>query len=264
MPFIKTPLRPVPERLFHYTSERAAESILKGGRNNKEICFWAKNATCKNDKSELELGKRIYEHVHRHLQNEGRHSLLGEVKINPDLVFMNSFTDSAFVNSHMLDIYGCIRLEFDFRGLFDSLSLRECDYILDEDIPELFGSYCEDFDEYLDSLSKGGSDFLSLIQYLHTEMGVILSIPFLKHLKQWGMESEWRHVLYRQPIDSRIFSLYDGQPKMKVFYPSCSLVGITCFVSDANKSSMLSYYTKYKYLVDRNKWDAKVERTEVN
>lgn len=51
---------------------------------------------------------------------------------------------------------------------------------------------------------------------------------------------------------------------MKVFYPSCSLVGITCFVSDANKSSILSYYTKYKYLVDWNKWDAKVERTEVN
>ena len=258
MPFVKTELKPIPERLFHYTCGAATESILMSGRNNDEICLWAKNALCKNDKSELELGRRMYECVHRHLQIAGKHSLLDQVEIDPALVFMNSFTDNCLVNAHMLEEYGHFRLEFDFRGLFDSLSLRECDYILDEDISELSGFYCKDFDEYLGNLHDDRTDLLSLFQYLYTELGVISSIPFLKHLKKWGIENEWRHVLHRQPTDNRIFYLGDRQPRMKVFYPVNSLVRITCFMSSENKNEILPYYYRIKYSVNRNKWDTEV------
>ena len=258
MPFVRTALRPIPERLFHYTSGESAESILKSGRNHGEICFWAKNAICKNDKSELDLGRRMYESVHEHLLGEGRHSLLDVIEIDPTLVFMNSFTENDQVNEHMLDLYGYVRLEFDFRRLNYSTSLRECDYILDDDLMDLSGSYCKDFDEYMENLINDRKDLQSLNQYLCTEMGVITSIPYLKHLREWGVESEWRHVLHMQPQDKRVFSLNNLEPRMKVYYPSRALTGITCFYSSTNENQILPCYNRINHLVCDKKWSTKI------
>jgi len=259
MPLIQEPYRPIPERLFHYTSGDAAFSIISGGvGTDNEICFWLKNAKSKNDSSELKLGMALVDGLQKCMHRNNRSSILNEVVINPELVYMNSFTEEEIVTEHMMNEYGNFRLEFDFRACRQKNDIHECIYFRDEDMDELVHSYCSTFDRDWKLISGEQKDINALFDYLMEGMGAFHSIPLLKHMEEWEKENEWRHVLHRQPKDDRIFTLNDGSDRMKAYYPVSTLKGITCFSSSVRKNKDLPSYYKIKNVVAQSGWDIKV------
>ena len=265
MPIIQVPYRQIPDRLYHYTSGAAAFSIISGGRGkDKEVCFWLKNAQNKNDEAELKLGSSLIESLQLYMKDHERSSLISEVRIDPRLIFVNSFTETASISTHMQEEYGYFRLEFDFREYRYRNDIHECTYFLDEDIADLIECYREVFEKDWPLISRDIKDFNALADYLLEEMSAIQSIPLLKHVDKWGMENEWRHVLHQQENDPRVFILGDGTQRMKIYYPADSLVGITCFLSKENKSKVLSRYYKIKHWVRKNNWNTRVSIVEID
>lgn len=258
MPIVRASYRPIPERLYHYTCGNAAFSIISGGSDDK-ICFWLKNAKSKNDAAELKLGMALTEQLKQYMhEHNDRTSLINEVKIDPELIYVNSFTETKAISDYMLKEYGAFRLEFDFKNYRCKNDIHECSYFEDNDIDELAACYCATFDRYWPLFSGEQKDVGALMEYLIEDMSVIRSIPLLKHLGEWGKENEWRHVLHQQPMDDRIFTLKDGSLRMKFFYPANVLVGVTCFVNHTNKSQVLPYYYKIKNWIQRHNWKTEV------
>lgn len=259
MPIVRASYRQLPDRLFHYTSGSAALSIISGGGDDK-ICFWLKDAKSKNDPAELKLGIALTERLKQYLhEHDDRASLINEVKIVPELIYVNSFTENETVSEYMLKEYGNFRLEFDFRSCSCKNDIHECTYFEEKDIDELVACYCATFDHYWSQFSGEQKDISALMGYLVECMSAIHSIPLLKHLGEWGRENEWRHVLHQQPIDDRIFTLKDGSPRMKVFYPAAALVGVTCFMDGKTKSEVLPHYYKIKNWIRLHSWKTVVK-----
>ena len=258
MPLIQVPYRPIPERLYHYTKGDAAFSIISGGMGiGDEICFWLKNAQSKNDSSELKLGMALIDGLQNYMHRNNRSSIINEVDINPELVYINSFTEEENITEHMLDEYGNFRLEFDFRTCKQKNDIHECIYFKDDDIDELIQNYCSTFDRDWNLISGEKKDINALCDYLVEGMSAIRSIPLLKHMEEWEKENEWRHVLHRQPKDDRMFTLKDGTERMKAYYSLATLKGITCFSAFNRKSKDLPYYYKIKHWVAKCGWDVK-------
>lgn len=260
MPIVGTTYRQICDKLYHYTRGPAALNIIRGGRGaGKEICFWLKNASCKNDASELRLGSALVEGLQQYMRRKNRSSLINDVTINPNLVYVNSFTEGKIVTGHMLKEYGNFRLEFDFRSCGFKSDIRECTYFQEEDIDELVAHYCSAFDREWQLISGTQKDYNALLNYLREGMSAVMSIPLLKHLDEWEEEKEWRHVLHQQPADERVFAMPDGSLRMKVYYPASTLTGITCFTTEEKKSEDLPSYCKINNWVKANKWKTQVK-----
>lgn len=264
MPIVRASYRPVPERLYHYTHGDAVHNIITGGAGeNEEICFWLKNARCKNDVAELKLGEALTEGLQKYMHDHNRASILNEIVINPDLVFINSFTEGEDVTNHLLTEYGNFRMEFDLRGCKCKNDIHECDYFTEDAIGELIDCYCSSFDRYWPLFSGENKDINALAEYLIEGMSAVRSIPLLKHQEEWEQESEWRHVFHRQKDDERVFIHPDGLPRMKVFYPACSLTGITYFPLAKDKESDLAYYRAISDWVNKQGWNTQVNMVDV-
>ena len=259
MALVKASYRQLPARLFHYTNGNAALSIISGGVEvDKEICFWLKNARSKNDETELRLGAALIDGLQQYMQRNNRSSVINEININPDLVFINSFSDGEEVTTHMLKEYGNFRLEFDLRACKYKNDIHECTYFREEDIDELVGCYCAAFDRDWNLISGDTKNINALFDYLVEGMSAVHSIPLLKHSREWEQENEWRHVLYRQPIDERMFILPDGTERMRVCYPASSLTGIKCFSTyETVDNDLLSLETIKDWIVTKG-WDMDV------
>ena len=259
MPIVAASYRPVPERLYHYTGGAAAFNIICGGSGkDKEICFWLKNAKSKNDAAELKLGAALVDELKKYMRRNKRSSLINEVNINPDFVYVNSFTEGEDVTEHMLG-YGHFRLEFDLRACKYKSNIRECTYFQEKDIDELVAHYCSVFHRDWQLISGERKDINVLCDYLMEEMSAMMSIPLLKHQDEWEEEKEWRHVLHRQPTDNRIFATPDGSFRMKVYYPASTLTGITCFTTEVKKNEDFRFYDKIKHWVETNNWETQVK-----
>ena len=253
MPIVGTSYRPILERLFHYTSGPAALSIISSGTGkDKEICFWLKNAKSKNDAAELKLGAALVDGLQHYMQRNNRSSLINEVNINPELVYVNSFTEGDEASEHMLNEYGHFRLEFDLRSYKNKSDIHECTYFKENDIDELVAHYCSVFDRDWQLISGEQKDINALCDYLLEGMSAVMSIPLLKHQDKWEEEKEWRHVLHQQTTDDRML-------RMKVYYPASALTGITCFITDDKKSEELKFYYNIKNRVETKNWNTQVK-----
>ena len=260
MPIVRAAYRPVPERLYHYTHGDSALNIITGGKEaGKEICFWLKNAKSKNDAAELKLGEALTEGLQKYMHDHNRSSMLNEIVINPDLVFINSFTEGEEVTKHLLTEYGNFRLEFDLRGSKCKNDIKECTYFKEEDIEELTECYSSTFDKYWPLISGEKKDLGALVEYLTEGMSAFMSIPLLKHQDEWAEEYEWRNVLHRQKDDGRVFIHQDGLPRMKVFYPASALTGITYFPLPKNEESDKGYYRAIGDWVKKQGWNTEVK-----
>ena len=256
---VQVPYRSLPARLYHYTSGVAAFSIISGGvRSDGEICFWLKNAKSKNDAAELKLGSALVDGLQQYMQRNNRSSVINEIVINPELVFINSFTQGEDVTKHMLEEYGNFRLEFDLRAYKHKNDIHECTYFHEEDIDELVRCYCATFDRDWKLISGDRKNISALIDYLVEGMGAVHSIPLLKHAREWEQEDEWRHVLHRQPEDERMFTLSDGTERMKVYYPASALTAVKCFSTSESLETDLIYLKRIKELVEEQGWDMDV------
>ena len=246
MPIVATSYKTVPKRLYHFTSGAAAYSIISSNAGkDKEICFWLKNAKNKNDG------------LQQYMQRNNRRSVLNEININPNLVYVNSFTEMD-ISEHMLNEYGNFRLEFDFGSFRDRSEIRECTYFQEEDINTLVDHYCSLFDRDWKLMSGEKKGINAQRDYLMQGLSAMISIPLLKHLDEWGEEAEWRHVLYQQSIDDRMFFMSDGSLRMKSYYPASTLTSITCYTTQKNKNKDLPFYYKIKHWVKLNGWKTQV------
>ena len=260
MPIVRASYLPLPEHLYHFTHGDAALSIIRGGTEaGEEICFWLKNARSKNDAAELKLGEALTEGLQKYMHEHNRSSILNEIVINPDLVFINSFTEGEEVTKHLLTEYGNFRLEFDLRGYKCKNDIKECTYFKEEDIDELTECYCSTFDKYWPLISGEKKDIGTLFGYLTEGMSAFVSIPLLKHQDEWEQECEWRHVLHRQKEDVRVFNHPDGFPRMKVFYPASALTGITYFPLPQNEEIDMGYYRAISDWVKKQGWNTQVK-----
>ena len=262
MALVPASYRHIPKRLYHYTNGEAANSIISGGvGTDEEICFWLKNAKSKNDAAELKLGTALVEGLQQYMQRNNRSSVINEIDINPELVFINSFTEGEVVTRHMLKEYGNFRLAFDLRAYKYRIDIHECTYFKEEDIDELVQCYCATFDRNWKLISGERKSLQALFDYLAEGMGAVTSIPFLKHLEEWEEEREWRHVLHRQPKDERMFTMPDGTERMKVYYPASALTEIRCFSTIESKDTDLVRLEKIKDLIIEKDWDVGVVLT---
>jgi hypothetical protein len=169
MPFVNSPFRDVPSRLYHYTNPDAAFSIISGGKcKGQEICFRLKNVRDKNDEAELKLGIELLERTRAHLKEKGISSLLFQMG-QFDKAYVNSFSENGSLG-HMVPMYGNTRLEFDFRGLQMESPIRECDYVRKEDVVELATLYCRDIDIYWDRLQNPYKETKDIFGFINAEM----------------------------------------------------------------------------------------------
>lgn len=252
MSFILAPNPQIPSRLYHYTKASNAMSILTGGIGiDKEICFWLKNCKEKNDDKETVLGQKLVESVRSFLIKEGMMSMLEQICIDEKSVFTNSFSEGE-VNQYMLNEYGNIRLEFDFRSYKHNGKIEKCQYLTDEDVAELAQLYISDFKSV-----KGNRSENALLLRIEREYDIVSKIATLKSEKQWEGEEEWRHIFHKQQQDSRIFTTVDGKERMKVYYPQSTLTGITIFYHKEKTDEQIEWYNKFKKLVKTNHWDKK-------
>lgn len=259
MALVRASYRPIPERLYHYTNGMAAYSIISGGKGkDEEICFWLKNAKCKNDAAELKLGAVLVDGLQQYMKRNNRASVINEIDITPELVFINSFTEGEDVTQHMLKEYGNFRLAFDLREYKHRNDIHECTYFKEEDIDELVQCYCATFDRDWKLISGVRKDINALVDYLAEGMGAVKSIPLLKYLEEWEEESEWRHVLHRQSKDERVFTLPDGAERMRVYYPASALIEIKCFSTRESKNMDLERLEKIKDWIVEKDWDVDV------
>ena len=249
MSFVQAVNPPIPPRLYHYTSASNAMSILTSGiGGGEEICFWLKNCKEKNDEEEISLGKRLVDDVRNYLEKLGMHSMLEQITIQEELVFANSFTE-AKVNQHMIDEYGNVRLEFDFRDYEHKRDLEKCQYLNESDVAELTELYISDFKSVKGIRNPGAAIFR-----IEKEWDIISKIATLKSEKEWNGEAEWRHVFHKQQQDGRIFIDADGKERMKVFYPQSTLTGITVFYDKEKTEAQIDWYKKFKSLVKIVLW----------
>ena len=248
----------IPEQLYHYTKGENAFSIISGGnKKGKEICFWLKNAGQKNDKEELLLGQELVIGLKRYMRAHNRSSIINEVVIEPSLVYINSFTENGFPHEDMLKEYGRFRLEFNLRDYRFDGDIGECTYFGADDVDRIVEYYQELFDKNW-SLVSQNSDTIALGNYVLWEASAFVSIPFLKHRERWSDELEWRHVLYQQNSDERVFIHDDGFPRMRSFYPATALIGITCFSDEEHLSEDLSYYHSIQDWINNHGWQTEV------
>lgn len=149
----------------------------------------------KNDAAELKLGTALADGLQQYMQRNNRRSVLNEININPDLVYVNSFTEMD-ISEHMLNEYGNFRLEFDFGSFRDRSEIRECAYFQEEDINTLVSQYCSLFDRDWKLMSGEKKDVKALGDHLMQGLSAMISIPLLKHLDEWGRGSrvEARYV----------------------------------------------------------------------
>ena len=249
MSFIQTVKPSIPKRLYHYTSASNAMGIMTSGIGfGKEICFWLKNCKEKNDKEEISLGKRLVDDVRNYLEKLGMHSLLEQITIQEELVFANSYTETK-VNQHMIDEYGNVRLEFDFRDYEHKSDIEQCQYLNERDVAELIKLYISDFKSV-----KGVRSFGAAYFRLEKEWDIITKIATLKSEKEWEGEAEWRHVYHKQPQDNRVILDSNGIERMKVYYPQDTLRGITIFYEKEKTDKQIEWYNKFKTLVKSNHW----------
>jgi hypothetical protein len=249
MQFERSKFREIPERLFHYTKPDAAWNIVTGGPAG-QLCFLLKDAKSKNDAAELMLGVSLLEEVRSYLSNKGQSSILEQIQ-NLDKVYLNSFTETGEIG-HMIETYGNVRLEFDFRHIPLEVELRECDYVKSPDVEELVKLYCKDLELTNEKRAEMRENRDCLFNYLLLQMGMIMSIPLLKDVEKWGEEREWRQVFHTQENDEFV-SLSPGEPlRLKKLYPLQSLIGITIFADKQQKKSTLQYYYKFKSWLMRN------------
>lgn len=259
MALVRASYRPIPERLYHYTNGEAAYSIISIGiGTDEEICFWLKNAKSKNDAAELKLGAALVAGLQQYMKRNNRASVINEIDIKPELVFINSFTEGEDVTRHMLKEYGNFRLAFDFRAYKHRNDIHECTYFKVEDIDEIVQCYCAIFDRDWQMISGERKDINALVDYLAEGMGAVKSIPLLKHLEEWEEESEWRYVLHRQLKDERMFTLPDGTERMKVYYPAYALTEIKCLSTRESKDRDMSRLGMIKDWVVEKDWDVDV------
>jgi hypothetical protein len=252
MSFIQAVKPPIPPRLYHYTSASNAMSILTSGIGvGEEICFWLKNCKEKNDKEEISFGNRLVNEVRNYLEKEGMLSMLEQIKIKEELIYANSFTE-AKVNQHMIDEYGNVRLEFDFRDYEHHRDIEKCQYFNESDILELTELCISDFKSV-----KGMRNPQIAIFRIEKEWDIISKIATLKSEKEWEEEAEWRHIFHKQPQDSRIFLGFNGKELMKVYYPQNTLTGITVFYDKEKTEEQIDWYKKFKSLVRINRWENK-------
>lgn len=264
MPIVRASYRPLPEHLYHFTHGDAVLNIIAGGSEaGEEICFWLKNARCKNDAAELRLGEALTEGLQKYMHDHNRSSLLNEVVINPDLVFINSFTEGEEITNHLLTEYGNFRMEFDLRGCKCKNDIHECSYFTEDAIDELIDCYCTSFDRCWPLFSGEKKDVSALAEYLIEGMSAVQSIPLLKHQEEWEQENEWRHVLHRQEDDERVFIHPDGLPRMKVYYPSSALTGITYFPLQKDEENDMANYRAIEDWVKKKGWNTKVNIVDV-
>ena len=248
----------VPEHLYHYTKGNAAPSIISGGCDtDKEICFWLKNASQKNDFHELLLGERLVNGLKCYMRDHGRSSVINEVDINPNLVYINSFTENDIPTDHMLKEYGRFRLEFNLRGFRSDGDIGECTYFGENDIDSMIDYYRDSFDKYWLEISRD-NDTIALGNYILGELSAFVSIPFLKFRDKWVNELEWRHVFHQQDGDGRVFIHKDGFPRMRVFYPAAALVGITCYWDEKDFEDELSFYQLIFDRIHNQGWNTSV------
>ena len=249
MSFVQAVNPPIPPILYHYTSASNAMSILTSGIGvGEEICFWLKNCKEKNDEEEISLGKRLVDDVRNYLEKQGMHSMLEQITIQEELVFANSFTE-AKVNQHMIDKYGNVRLEFDFRDYEHKRDLEKCQYLNESDVAELTELYISDFKSVKGIRNPGAAIFR-----IEKEWDIISKIATLKSEREWNGEAEWRHVYHKQPQDGRIFLDSNGIERMKVYYPQDALRGITVFYDKEKTDEQIEWYKKFKMHVKTNHW----------
>ena len=243
MQFERSKFREIPERLFHYTKPDAAWNIVTGGPAG-QLCFLLKDAKSKNDSAELILGVSLLEKVRSYLSNKGQSSILEQIK-NFDKVYLNSFTETGDIK-HMIETYGNVRLEFDFRHIPLEVQLRECDYVKTPDVEELVKLYCKDLELTNEKRAEMRENRDCLFNYLNLQMGMIASIPLLKDVEKWGEEREWRQVFCSQPNDEFISLFQEESLRLKKTYPLHSLIGITIFADRKQKKETLRYYYRLK------------------
>lgn len=252
MTFIQNTTPPIPKRLFHYTSASNALNIMTGGTGyGKEICFWLKNCRNKNDDQEVSLGKRLVDEVRNYLEEEGMRSMLEQIKIDETLLFANSFSEGK-VSQHMLDEYGNVRLEFDFRYFNHKDEFEKCQYLSEEDLTELIQLYISDFKSV-----RGLHNINAGIFRIEREYDIISKIATLKNEKQWDGEAEWRHILHKQPNDNRSFIDGNNNERIKVFYPISSFIGVTIFFHGEKTEEHRTWYHCFKDLIKTNQWKNK-------
>lgn len=258
MPFVNSPFRNIPSRLYHYTNPDAAFCIISDGkRKGQEICFLLKNVKDKNDEAELKLGIELLERVLAHLKEKRTPSLLFQMG-QFDKAYVNSFSENGSLD-HMVSMYGNVRLEFDFRDLKMDSPVRECDYVREEDVVELATQYSRDIDVYRERLQNPCKETNDIFGFINAEMGIVMSLPLLKLVDEWSEEKEWRQVFFEQNPDSRIVSGRDGLPRMIVYYPANALKRITYFVNKDKKNKILPYYYKMKHFVCKKGWGVDVK-----
>lgn len=245
-----------PERLSHYTDIVALKSILsdKGG---KGICLWAFSNKYKNDDQEIKMGEYMLQRVKDVLPTST--SLLnqfGGYENTASVSFME-----GDVNQHMLDEYGCFRLEFDLREIGVGLlsgGLVDCEYVAERELEEYADEYCEMISSTLRSIPSlqerygkiSEPPIKNLIDFLMMEMDIMTKVLCLKELK-WSDEQEWRKVFELKPNDANIHH-FNGKPYIEYHLDKKTLTGITVFcTSETVDKARENAYDISKYILDR-------------
>lgn len=223
-----------PRLLFHYTKPKYIDNMLDVQRNS--VCFWLKNNKDKNDKKELKYGRELMEKVRAYFQSIGQPSMLDQIK-DFDNSYSASFTEGV-LDAHMLDEYGTVRFEFDFRKYKEHI--YKCEYYSEDDLTELYRVMISDI-QSVDGITKESCNELKMAKFFKQvtiEMDLISKIASIKLKNEWECEGEWRFVLHKQVNDERYFHDEDGYERLKMYIPIAYLTGITLFYNDNTKEDM--------------------------
>ena len=224
--------KPIPERLSHYTNLEALKSILSDNDGNG-ICLWAFSNRHKNDDQEIRMGEYMLKRVREVLPTSM--SLLNQFGGYEDSASV-SFMEGD-VNQHMLQEYGCYRLEFDLReigvGILTS-SFIDCEYVAEGELKEYADEYCEMISRTFNSIpalqEKYGKYsprvFANLGDFFMMENDIMTKVFGLKE-QQWSEEREWRRVLTLN--DKTKIHYCNKKPYVEYYLDKKYLTGITVF-----------------------------------
>ena len=124
------------------------------------------------------------------------------------------------VTQHMLDMYGCYRIEFDLRKLGIGIltgGLIDCEYIAETELESYANDYCDLICQTYNSISalqqKCGkiSDLPinNFISFIMMENDIMTKVLSLKE-KKWSEEKEWRKVIeFKDDVEVLV---HNGKP----------------------------------------------------
>ena len=249
--------RQIPERLSHYTNLEALKSILSD-EDGRGVCFWAFSNKCKNDDQEIKMGEYMLNRVKAALPSKS--SLLYEFSGYENTASV-SFMEGD-VNRHMLEVYGCYRLEFDLRKLGIGVltdGLVDCEYVSENELKEYADEYCEMISSTISSIpvlqekygKTSAPPINNLFHFIMMEMDIMAKVVSLKESK-WSEEKEWRKVIELKK-SAEVFEV-NGNPYTKFYLDKKFLTGITVFCTQdalekaqADANEIKEYISKRGY-----------------